>query len=67
MFRWRHFVVALGLVPALVVYVTFILQISDFVVNRNLFLDFLFYLFAGLAWIPLATRIIDWLAKHESK
>ena len=67
MFRWRHFVVALGLVPFLIIYIGIVLQAADLVANIHVFLDFLFYVVAGFAWIPIAIKVINWLAKYESK
>ena len=66
MSRWRHFVVAIGLVPALIVYVVLIMQLADAVVNIHVILDVLFYLVTGLMWVPVAGRVVGWLAKHES-
>ncbi len=67
MFRWRHFVVAVGLAPSLIVYIGIVMQAAEFVVNINFLIDFLFYTVAGFAWIPLAIKVINWLAKYESK
>ncbi|MEK9851152.1 MAG: DUF2842 domain-containing protein [Candidatus Puniceispirillum sp.] len=65
--RWRHFSVAIGLVPALFLYVGAVLQIADLVINIHVLVDMVFYVIAGLAWIPLAGRVVGWLAKHESR
>ena len=59
--------VAIGLVPALVIYLGLVMQIADFVTNIHIILDFLFYTLAGLAWIPLAGKVVAWLAAHESR
>ena len=66
MTRWRHLTVAIGLVPALIIYVGLVMQIADMVTDIHMLLDFLFYLIAGLAWIPAASRVVGWLARHES-
>ena len=66
MFRWRHLIVAVGLVPVLIIYIGLVMQVADLVTNIHLVLDFAFYLFAGLAWIPAASKVVGWLAKHES-
>ena len=66
MSRWRHLTVAIGLIPALVIYVGLVMQIADMVTNIHLVLDLAFYLVAGLAWIPAASKVVSWLAKHES-
>ena len=66
MSRWRHFIVAIGLVPALLIYVVLVMQLADVVANINFILDILFYIVAGLLWVPVAGRVVGWLAKHES-
>ena len=66
MSRWRHLTVAIGLIPALIIYIGLVMQIADMVTNIHLVLDFAFYLVAGLAWIPVASKVVGWLAKHES-
>ena len=65
--RWRHFAVAIGLVPALIVYVAAVLQIADLITGINVLIDLVFYVVAGLVWIPLAGRVVGWLARHESR
>ena len=65
--RWRHFAVAIGLVPALIVYVAAVLQIADLITGSHVLIDFVFYVVAGLVWIPLAGRVVGWLARHESR
>ena len=65
--RWRHLIVAVGMVPALVIYIGLMMQIADFVADIHIILDFLFYAVAGLAWIPLAGKVVRWLAEHESR
>ena len=67
MARWRHFIVAIGLLPALLIYLGLVVQVADYVTDVHIILDFLFYAVAGLAWIPLAGRVVGWLAKHESR
>ena len=66
MSRWRHLVVAIALVPALLIYVGLVMQLADVVGNIHFILDALFYLVAGLIWVPVAGRVVGWLAKHES-
>ena len=65
--RWRHLIVAVGMVPALVIYLGLVMQIADFVTDIHIIVDFLFYAVAGLAWIPLAEKVVGWLATHESR
>ena len=67
MARWRHFIVAIGMVPALIIYLGVVLQLADYVTDINIALDLLFYTVAGLVWIPLAGKVVGWLAKHESR
>ena len=55
------------MVPALVIYIGLMMQIADFVTDIHIILDFLFYVVAGLAWIPLAGKVVGWLAEHESR
>ena len=66
MSRWRHLIVAVGLVPGLFIYIGLVMQLADMVTNIHIVLDFVFYLLAGLAWIPAASKVVGWLAKHES-
>ena len=65
--RWRHLVVALGTVPAFALYIGLVMVLTDYLTDIHWALDILFYLIAGLAWIPLSVKIIDWLAKHEAE
>ena len=65
--RWRHLLVAVGMVPALVIYLGLVMRIADYVTDIHIILDFLFYVVAGLAWIPLAGKVVSWLAAHESR
>ena len=59
MFRWRHLIVAVGLVPALIIYIGLVMQVADMVTNIHLVFDFAFYLVAGLAWIPAASKVVN--------
>ena len=65
--RWRHLVVAIGTVPAFALYIGIVLILTDYVTEIYWVIDLFFYLIAGLAWIPLSVKIIDWLARHESE
>lgn len=67
MARWRHFTVALGLVPALIVYIGMVMLLADYITNIHWLVDLVFYLLAGLVWIPAAGKVVGWLAKHESQ
>lgn len=64
--RWRHLVVAIGTVPAFALYIGIVMVLTDYMTEIHWILDIFFYLIAGLAWIPLSVKIIDWLAKHEA-
>jgi hypothetical protein len=66
MIRWRHLIVAIGLVPALIIYIGLVMQIADMLTGIHMLLDLLFYIVAGLAWIPAASKVVKWLATHES-
>ena len=66
MFRWRHLIVAVGLVPALIIYIGLVMQIADMLTSIHMLLDLFFYIVAGLAWIPAASKVVGWLATHES-
>ena len=65
--RWRHLIVAIGTVPAFALYIGIVLILTDYVTEIHWVIDLFFYLIAGLAWIPLSVKIIDWLARHESE
>ena len=65
--RWRHLVVAIGTVPAFAVYIGLVMVLTDYLTDIHWILEIFFYLIAGLAWIPLSVKIIDWLAKHEAE
>lgn len=64
--RWRHLLVTILLVPALILYLAIVLLIADQVAGYSVVTDILFYAAAGLAWIPGAAKVIGWLAKHEA-
>ena len=55
------------MVPGLVIYLGLVMQIADFVTDKHIVVDFLFYAVAGLAWIPLAGKGVGWLAARESR
>ena len=65
--RWRHFLVAILVVPVLSGYIILATMFSEFIVGKSLFVDFIFYLIAGLIWIPGAAVVIRWLADKEAK
>ena len=63
--RWRHLIVAIGLVPAISIYVMTCLYFSGFIVGLHWASDLGFFVCAGLAWIYPAAIVIHWLAVHE--
>jgi len=67
MLRWRHFIVAITMVPALGLYVLLCMFLADYIVGIHLLLDLLFFLIAGIAWIFPASSVIKWLADSEAK
>ena len=64
--RWRHFIVVIGIIPALIIYVAFFMYIFDFITGYFWFLDWITYVMAGLLWLYPAAKVIKWLADHES-
>lgn len=65
--RWRHLAVAIGIIPAFGIYIGFVLWLSSFIMDIHFLVDFLFFVIAGLAWIPASAKVVSWLAKHESE
>ncbi|MEC8643551.1 MAG: DUF2842 domain-containing protein [Pseudomonadota bacterium] len=65
--RWRHLVVAFGILPALAIYVGVMVWLSTFIIEIHFLLDLLFFIVAGLAWIPAASSVVKWLAAHEAR
>lgn len=65
--RWRHFLVAIGIIPALAIYIGLVLWAGVYITNHYFVIDLLFYVFAGLAWIPASAKVVSWLAKHEAE
>ena len=64
--RWRHLIVAIGLVPSISVYVMGCLYISGFVVGLHWVSDLAFFICAGLVWLYPAALVVRWLAVTES-
>jgi hypothetical protein len=65
--RWRHLVVAVGTIPAFTLYIGLVLLLTDYVTEIHFLIDLVFYIVAGLAWIPLSIKIINWLARNEAE
>ena len=64
--RWRHLLVALLVVPALTLYIIAALALSQFITGFSGVIDLVYYIIAGLAWIPGAAIVIRWLADNEA-
>lgn len=64
--RWRHLAVALGIMPALALYVGVMLWLSTFIIEIHFLIDLVFFIVAGLGWIPAAAAVVKWLAEHEA-
>lgn len=65
--RWRHLIVAIGTIPAFVLYIGLVLWLTDYVTEIHFLIDLAFYIIAGFAWIPASVKIIGWLARHEAQ
>jgi hypothetical protein len=64
--RWRHLLVALLVVPALTLYIIAAMVLSKYITGFSSVIDLVYYIIAGLAWIPGATIVIRWLADNEA-
>ena len=64
--RWRHLAVAVGIMPALARYVGAMVWLSSFIIEVHFLIDLVFFVVAGLAWIPAASAVVRWLAEHEA-
>ena len=64
--RWRHLLVALLVVPALTLYIIAAMVLSQFITGFSGVIDLVYYIIAGLAWIPGAAIVIRWLADNEA-
>ena len=64
--RWRHLAVAVGIMPALAIYVGAMVWLSTFIIEVHFLIDQVFFIVAGLAWIPAASAVVKWLAAHEA-
>lgn len=57
--RWRTPIAGLVILCGLAIYLGLIVNIADFL-PENLFLGTIFYLVAGLAWIPGVMFVLGW-------
>ena len=64
--RWRHLLVALLVVPALTLYIIAAMLLSQYITGSSGVIDLVYYIIAGLAWIPGAAIVIRWLADNEA-
>ena len=64
--RWRHLLVALLVVPALTLYIIAAMVLSQYITGFSGVVDLVYYIIAGLAWIPGAAIVIRWLADNEA-
>ena len=64
--RWRHFLVVVGTIPALVIYVAIWMFLFDYITGYLWLLDWVIYIIAGFLWLYPATKVINWLADYES-
>ena len=64
--RWRHLLVALLVVPALTLYIIAAMLLSHYITGFSGVIDLVYYIVAGLAWIPGAAIVIRWLVDNEA-
>ena len=67
MTRWRHLTVAVGIIPALAIYIGVMVWLSTLIMEIHFLVDLVFFVVAGLAWIPAASAVVAWLADHEAE
>ena len=65
--RWRHLTVAIGIIPALAIYIGVMVWLSTLIMEIHFLVDLVFFVVAGLAWIPAASVVVGWLADHEAE
>ena len=67
MTRWRHLTVAVGIIPALAIYIGVMVWLSTLIMEIHFLVDLIFFVVAGLAWIPATSAVVGWLADHEAE
>ena len=67
MTRWRHLTVAVGIIPAMAIYIGVMVWLSTLIMEIHFLVDLVFFVVAGLAWIPAASVVVRWLADHEAE
>jgi len=63
--RWRTLIAGFGILLFLTIYIALILNISD-LLSDNLLISTIFYLLAGLAWIPFVVKLMGWAQRDKS-
>lgn len=63
--RWRTLIAGFGILFFLTIYIALILNISD-LLSDNLLISTIFYLLAGLAWIPFVVKLMGWAQRDKS-
>jgi hypothetical protein len=63
--RWRTPIAGLVILFGLAIYLGLIVNIADFL-PENLLLGIIFYLVAGLAWIPGVIFVLGWAHRDPS-
>lgn len=63
--RWRTPIAGLVILCGLAIYLGLIVNIADFLPG-NLFLATIFYLVAGLAWIPGVMVMLGWAQRDPT-
>lgn len=62
--RVRKLIGLFVLVPLLIIYLLIAMAIgAEFINSRGFFVELIFYVVAGLAWIPAAAVIIRWMQR----
>jgi Protein of unknown function (DUF2842) len=62
--RLRKFVGTLATVTYLIAYALVAMAVGgQYVVGQNVAVELVFYIFAGIAWLPGAMVIIKWMSK----
>ena len=62
--RWRTFIAGFGILLFLTIYIALILNISD-LLSENVLISTIFYLLAGLAWIPFVVKLMGWAQRDQ--
>jgi len=62
--RWRTFIAGFGILLFLTIYIALILNISD-LLSDNVLISTIFYLLAGLAWIPFVVKLMGWAQRDQ--